>query len=65
MLALSRKLGEAVVVGLPDGQQIRVVVLDIDRGKIRLGFEAPRELPIYRQELLPLDPQTNGEGTTS
>ena len=27
---------------------------DIDRGKIRLGIEAPRDVPIFRQELLPL-----------
>jgi sRNA-binding carbon storage regulator CsrA len=27
--------------------------VDIDRGKIRLGIEAPRDVPIYRQELMP------------
>jgi carbon storage regulator len=32
-------------------------VVDIDRGKIRLGIEAPRDVPIFRQELLPLDKQ--------
>jgi carbon storage regulator len=31
--------------------------VDIDRGKIRLGIEAPRDVPIYRQELLPLNQQ--------
>ena len=34
------------------------VFVDIDRGKIRLGIEAPRDVPIYRQELLPLKGQT-------
>lgn len=49
MLILTRKLGEAVVI---DGN-IRVVVVEIEKGKIRLGIEAPREVLIYRQEILP------------
>jgi len=28
--------------------------VDIDRGKVRLGIEAPRDVAIMRQELLPL-----------
>lgn len=56
ILVLSRKLGEAVLIGEPGPNQIRVVVVDIDRGKIRLGFEAARNIPIMRQELLPLVP---------
>lgn len=50
MLVLSRKLGEKIFIG----QDITITVVDIDRGKIRLGIEAPRNVPIYRQELLPL-----------
>jgi carbon storage regulator len=50
MLVLSRKLGEKIIVG----DNITITVVDIDRGKIRLGIEAPREVPIFRQELLPL-----------
>lgn len=49
MLVLSRKIGEVIVIG--DNIQIRVI--DIDRGKIRLGIDCPREVPIYREELLP------------
>lgn len=51
MLVLSRRLGEKIFIG----ENICITVVDIDRGKIRLGIEAPRETPIYRQELLPLD----------
>ena len=36
------------------GENICITVVDIDRGKIRLGVEAPRDVPIYREELLPL-----------
>jgi carbon storage regulator len=51
MLVLSRKLGEKIFIG----DNICITVVDIDRGKIRLGIEAPRDVPIYRQELLPLN----------
>jgi carbon storage regulator len=53
MLVLSRKLGEKIFIG----DNICITVVDIDRGKIRLGIEAPRTVPIYRQELLPLNTQ--------
>jgi carbon storage regulator len=52
MLVLSRKLGEKICIG----ENICITVVDIDRGKIRLGIEAPREVPIFRQELLPVKP---------
>jgi carbon storage regulator len=49
MLVLSRKLGEKICIA----ENIFITVVDIDRGKIRLGIEAPRNVPVYRQELLP------------
>ena len=48
MLVLSRKLGEKIYIG--DG--IIITVLDIDRGKIRIGIEAPKAIPVKRAELL-------------
>ena len=48
MLVLSRKLGEKIFIG----ENICITVVDIDRGKIRLGIEAPRDVPIFRQELV-------------
>ncbi len=59
MLVLSRKLGEKIYIG----ENICITVVDIDRGKIRLGIEAPRDVPIYRQELLPL--KANADGTVT
>ena len=50
MLVISRKLRERIVIG----EDIVITVVDIDRGKIRLGFEAPRDVPIWREELLPV-----------
>ena len=53
MLVLSRKLGEKICIG----ENICITVVDIDRGKLRLGIEAPRDVPVFRQELLPLKGQ--------
>ena len=53
MLVLARKLGEKICIG----ENICITVVDINRDKIRLGIEAPRDVPIFRQELLPLNNQ--------
>jgi carbon storage regulator len=61
MLVLSRKLGEKICIG----NNICITVVDIDRGKIRLGIEAPRDVPVFRQELLPLKGQATGQPPAS
>lgn len=48
MLVLSRKLGEKLYIS----DNICITVVDIDRGKVRLGVSAPREIPVFRRELL-------------
>lgn len=51
MLILSRQVGEAIVIGAgPD--QITVKILDVRGRKVRLGIEAPDNVPIHRTELL-------------
>ena len=47
-MVLSRKKGEAIVIG--DGS-IRIVVIEIREGKVRLGFQAPPEVTVHRQEV--------------
>lgn len=47
MLVLTRKLTEQVVIG----ENIRVTVLAIKGNQVRLGFEAPDNVPIRRQEI--------------
>ena len=37
----------------------------IDRGKIRLGIEAPRDVPVFRQELLPLKAQAASQAVAT
>lgn len=48
MLILSRKAGDAIVI---DGG-IRIVVVQCERGSVRIGIEAPAETTILRAELL-------------
>ena len=47
MLILSRKLNESIVI---DGK-IVVKILRIDRDTVKLGIQAPSELPVHRQEI--------------
>ena len=53
MLVLSRKLQEAVVVAGTNGvdQLLKVTVLEIKHGSVRLGFEAAAEVPVHRWEI--------------
>ena len=53
MLVLTRKCQEVVVVSGADGLNVllKVTVLGIDRGKVRLGFEAADDVPVHRQEV--------------
>ena len=53
MLVLSRKSQESVVVGGSDGFEpmLKVTVLEIDCGRVRLGFEVDREVPVHRLEV--------------
>lgn len=48
MLVLSRKVGEKIVI---DGKRIIVTVLEIRPDKVRLGFIAPKEVKIDREEV--------------
>jgi carbon storage regulator CsrA len=53
MLVLSRKRQQSVVVGGPDGSEpvLKVTVLEIGRGQVRLGFEAESDLRVHRWEV--------------
>jgi carbon storage regulator len=51
MLVLSRKRNQGILIRGKDGD-IRIVVLEADKGKVRLGIEAPKGYPIIREELI-------------
>jgi carbon storage regulator len=72
MLILTRKPGESVMVG----NSVRITVTELSSGAVRLGFEAPAEVSIYREEIyhdiaeanraaagkVPLDAVGSGDG---
>jgi len=47
MLALSRKKHESIVIN----DNITIVVIDIRGDTVRLGIEAPKEIPVHRHEV--------------
>ena len=53
MLVLARKSMESVVVGGSDRfeQLLKVTVLEIKNGSVRLGFEADASVPVHRSEV--------------
>ncbi len=60
MLVLSRRAGESVMIngGMSAGDEvvlsgnITIKIVEITRGMVRLGIEAPREIRIFRNELV-------------
>jgi carbon storage regulator len=47
MLVLSRKKNESIVIN----DEITIVVVEIRGDKVRLGIEAPKEVPVHRREV--------------
>lgn len=47
MLALSRKKNEALIIN----NNVEITVLEIKGEQVKLGIEAPRDVPIYRKEV--------------
>ena len=65
MLVLSRKKNESIVIN----DDIKIVVVEIRGDKVRLGVEAPKEVPVHRREVYDAikraEQQQNGTGTAA
>lgn len=57
MLVLTRKPGQTINIG----DTITVKIIEIGNGYVKLGIEAPKDLPIYREELYEKLKQLNKE----
>ena len=57
MLVLSRKKNESIVIN----DDITLVVVEIRGDKVRLGVEAPKEVPVHRREVYEAIKQAEAE----
>lgn len=47
MLILTRKIGETLMIG----DQVEVTILSIKGNQVRIGVNAPKEIPVHREEI--------------
>lgn len=61
MLVLTRKKGERVMIG----DDIVVTIIDVRGDGVRIGFDAPRGIPIQRAEVIAAVTQANAEAAAT
>ena len=47
MLILTRRIGESIIIN----DNVKVVILGIKQSQIKIGVEAPKEIPVHREEI--------------
>ncbi|MFM8635570.1 MAG: carbon storage regulator [Planctomycetia bacterium] len=67
MLVLTRKNRESVVIGRPEDLEImlEITILEIEGGRVRLGFQADSKMPIHRREVWDRICNGNGHAATA
>jgi len=58
MLVLSRKPSQSITIG----SDIRITIVKVERNQVRIGIEAPRNVTILRDELIPSGTPVPPEG---
>lgn len=61
MLALSRKLGESIIIG----NDIEITILEIKGDQVKIGINAPKSVSIYRKEIYLQIQESNKEAAKS
>jgi carbon storage regulator len=51
MLILTRRVGEHLVIQLPDARTIEVTILGVRGNQVRVGTTAPKDITIHRSEI--------------
>ena len=59
MLVLTRKPGEGIIIG----DDIKITIVELKGGGVRIGIDAPRELKVHRQEVFDQIKKENEEAT--
>jgi carbon storage regulator len=59
MLALSRKIGESIMIG----NDIEIIVLEVKGDQVKIGISAPKSVPLYRKEIYLQIQESNKEAT--
>ena len=57
MLALSRKQGEAIMIG----SDIELTILEVKGDQVKIGISAPKSVPVYRKEIYAQIQEANKE----
>ncbi|MEE9281780.1 MAG: carbon storage regulator CsrA [Myxococcota bacterium] len=55
MLVLTRRPGESIRIG----DEISVLVIEIQRGQVKVAIDAPRDIPVHREEIYQLVKREN------
>jgi len=59
VLVLTRKVGEGIIIG----DDIKITIVELKGGGVRVGIDAPRDMKIHRQEVFDRIKQENKEAT--
>ena len=57
MLILTRRVGETIRIG----DDVDVTVLDVKGAQVRIGIQAPKDIPVHREEVFKRLEQENSE----
>ena len=47
MLSLKRNIEESIIIG----DNVKIIILELQDGQVKLGIEAPKEIPVHREEI--------------
>lgn len=58
MLCLTRKIGEAITLELPDGRTVTITPLQFRSDhRVMIGIDAPKDIPVHRPEAIDKQPR--------